>query len=89
MLNETNDGHKAILRLDGAGKDHGGLLIPAKVTMEMYPVLIDQLNEQIIGTLLQGMNDFPEFICFVTVGSLTTDGPLQPTGDVNTTPRKP
>ena len=42
--NETNDGHKAILRLGGAGKDHGGLLIFTKVTMETYPVLIDQGN---------------------------------------------
>ena len=44
-LNETNDGHKAILlHLGGAGKDHGGLLIPTKVTMVTYPVLIDQGN---------------------------------------------
>ena len=43
-VNETKDGHKAILRLGGAGKEHGGLLIPTKVTMEMYPVLIDQGN---------------------------------------------
>ena len=40
----NHDGHKAILRLGGAGKDHGGLLIPTKVTMETNPVLIDQGN---------------------------------------------
>ena len=39
QLNETNSGHKVLL--GGAGKDHGGLLIPTKVTMETYPVLID------------------------------------------------
>ena len=44
QLNETNDGHTAILRLGGVGKEHGGLLIPTKVTMETYPVLIDQGN---------------------------------------------
>ena len=43
-LNETKDGHKAILRLGGAGKEHGGLLIPTKVTMKTYPVQIDQGN---------------------------------------------
>ena len=32
--------------LGGAGKDHGGLPLPTKVTMETYPVLIDQ------GTLI-------------------------------------
>ena len=43
-LNETNDGHEAILRPGGTGKVHGGLLILAKVTMEMYSVLIGQKN---------------------------------------------
>ena len=43
-FNETNDGHKVILLLGGAGKDHGGLLMPTKVTVETYPVLIDQGN---------------------------------------------
>ena len=43
-LNETNDGDKAILRLGGAGKEHGGLLIPTKLTMEMYQLLNDQGN---------------------------------------------
>ena len=33
---------KLILRLGGAGKEHGGLLIPTKVSMETYPVLIEQ-----------------------------------------------
>ena len=43
-LNETNERHKSILlHLGGAGKDHGGL-IPTEVTMETYPVLIDQGN---------------------------------------------
>ena len=40
----SKDGRKAILRLGGAGKDHGGLLVPMKVTMETYPVLIDLGN---------------------------------------------
>ena len=43
QLTETNDGHKVLL-LGGADKDHGGLLISMKVTMETYPVLIDQGN---------------------------------------------
>ena len=35
-------------------------------------------------------HDFPEFTCFVTVGSFTADGGLlYPTGDVNTTPQMP
>ena len=41
-LNKGNDGHKAILRLGGVGKAHGGLLILMKVTMEMNQVLIEQ-----------------------------------------------
>ena len=53
---QTNDRHKAILRLGGAGKDHGGLLIPTKVTMETYPVLIDQGNliNKYLETILLG-----------------------------------
>ena len=43
-LKETKDGHKAILRLGGAGKELGRLLIPTKVTMKTYPVQIDQGN---------------------------------------------
>ena len=43
-LNETSDGHKAILRLGGAGKVLGVHLVPTKVTMEMNQVLIDQGN---------------------------------------------
>ena len=34
---KPTDGHKAILRLGGAGKDHGGKLIPKKVTMKDVP----------------------------------------------------
>ena len=41
---QRNQRHKVILLLGGAGKEHGGLLIPTKVTMETYPVLIDQGN---------------------------------------------
>ena len=42
-LNETNDVHR-VLRLlhGGVGKVLGGLLISMIVTMEMYPVLIEQ-----------------------------------------------
>ena len=56
-LSATKDGRKAILRLGGTDKDHGGLLIPTEGTMETYPVLIDQGNliKHVIGTLLQGM----------------------------------
>ena len=43
-LNETNDRHKVLFLFGWAGKDHGGLLFPTKVTMETYPVLIDQGN---------------------------------------------
>ena len=52
-----NYGHDAILLLVGAGKEHGGLLIPTKVTIETYPVLIDQGNliKNVIGTSIQGM----------------------------------
>ena len=38
-LNKGNDGHKAILHLGGADKEHGGLFIPTKVTMETYPLI--------------------------------------------------
>ena len=76
-LNKTNDGHKAILLLGGAGKDHGGLLIPTKVTMETYPVLIDQGNLiKISNRDTSARHDFSEFTCFVTVGSFTADGGL-------------
>ena len=40
-LNETNDGHKAILRLGGIGKDHGGVLL-IRITAGTYPAPIDQ-----------------------------------------------
>ena len=43
-LNETNDGHKVLLLHGGVGKVLGEFLIPMKVTMETYPVLIDQGN---------------------------------------------
>ena len=43
QLNETNGGHKVLL--DKAGKKkHDGLFMSTKVTMETYPVLIDQGN---------------------------------------------
>ena len=44
QLITTTDGRKVLPLLGGAGKDHGGLLIPSKVTIETYPVLIDQGN---------------------------------------------
>ena len=40
-LNKINDWHKVLLLHGGVGKVLGGL-IPMKVTMEMYQVLIEQ-----------------------------------------------
>ena len=42
-LDATNDGHKAIHRLGGTGKNHGGILL-TRVTPKMYPAPIDQGN---------------------------------------------
>ena len=55
-LNATKDGRKAILRLGGTGKDHGGILL-TRITAKTYPAPIDQGNliEEVIGTLIQGM----------------------------------
>ena len=40
-LNATKDGRKAILRLGGAGKDHGGIFL-TRITTKTYPAPIDQ-----------------------------------------------
>ena len=55
-LNATKDGRKAILRLGGTGKDHGGILL-MRITTKTYPAPIDQGNliEEVIGTLFRGM----------------------------------
>ena len=55
-LNATKDGHKAILRLGGTGKDHGGILL-RRITTKTYPAPIDQGNliEKVIGTLIRGI----------------------------------
>ena len=55
-LNATKDGRKAVLRLGGAGKDHGGILL-MRITTKTYPAPIDQGNliEEVIGTLIRGM----------------------------------
>ena len=37
----NKDGRKAILRLGGTGKNHGGILL-VSVTTKTYPALIDQ-----------------------------------------------
>ena len=42
-LNATKDGRKAILRLGGTGKDHGGILL-TRITTKTYPAPIDQGN---------------------------------------------
>ena len=42
-LNATKDGRKAILRLGGTGKDHGGILLMS-ITRKTYPAPIDQGN---------------------------------------------
>ena len=55
-LNATKDGRKAILRLGGIGKDHGGILL-TRITTMSCPAPIDQGNliEEVIGTLIRGM----------------------------------
>ena len=55
-LNATKDGRKAILRLGGTGKDHGGILL-TRITTKTYPAPIDQGNliEEVIGTLIRGI----------------------------------
>ena len=55
-LNTTKDGRKAILRLGGTGKDHGGILL-TRITTKTYPAPIDQGNliEEVIGALIRGM----------------------------------
>ena len=42
-LNATKDGRKAILRLGGIGKDHGGILL-TRITTKTYPAPADQGN---------------------------------------------
>ena len=39
----TKDERKAILRLGGTGKDHGGILF-TRITTKTYPALIDEGN---------------------------------------------
>ena len=39
----TKDGRKAILRLGGTGKNHGGILL-MRITTKTYPAPIDQGN---------------------------------------------
>ena len=55
-LNTSKDERKAILRLGGTGKDHGGILL-TRITTKTYPAPIDQGNliEEVIGTLIRGM----------------------------------
>ena len=55
-LNATKDGRKAILRLGGTGKDHGGILL-MRITTKTYPAPIDlgNLIEEVIGTLIRSM----------------------------------
>ena len=43
QLITTKDGRKAILRLGGTGKDHGGILLMS-ITTKTYPAPIDQGN---------------------------------------------
>ena len=42
-LNATKDGRKAILRLGGTGKNHGGILL-TRFTTKTYPPPIHQGN---------------------------------------------
>ena len=74
-LNATKD-RKAVLRLGGTGKDHGGIL-HTRITTKTYPAPIDQGNliKEVIGTLIRGMI-FGISLGFVTVGSFTADGGL-------------
>ena len=50
---KDKDGRKAVLRLGGTGKDHGGILL-TRITTKTYPAPIDQGN-LMIGTLIRGM----------------------------------
>ena len=56
QLIRIKDGRKAILRLGGTGKDHGGILL-TRITTKTHPAPIDQGNliEEVIGTLIRGM----------------------------------
>ena len=56
QLITIKDGRKAILRLGGTGKHHGGIL-RMRITTKTYPAPIDQGNliEEVIGTLTRGM----------------------------------
>ena len=64
-LNATKDGRKAILRLGGTGKDHGGILL-TRITTKTYPAPIDQGNliEEVIGTLIRGMIFRIHLLCY-------------------------
>ena len=74
-LNATKDGRQAILRLGGTGKNHGGILL-TRITTKTYPAPIDQGNLINSNWDTSSRHDFPEFTCFVTVGSFTADGGL-------------
>ena len=55
MLNVTKDGRKAILRLGGTGRDHGGILLTI-ITTKTFPAPIDQGNLiKVIGIPIRGM----------------------------------
>ena len=56
-LNATKDGRKAILRLGGAGKDHGRILL-TRITTKMYPAPIDKGNliEEVIYSRQDSQN---------------------------------
>ena len=43
QLITIKDGRKAILRLGGTGKNHGGILL-TRITTKTYPAPIDQGN---------------------------------------------
>ena len=75
QLITIKDGRKAILRLGGTGKDHGGILLMS-ITTKTYPAPIDQGNmiEKRLGHLFEVW--FSEVTCFITVGSFTADGGL-------------
>ena len=64
-LNAIEDGRKAILRLGGTGKDHGGILL-MRITTKTYPAPIDEGNliEKVIGTLFRGMILKIHLLCY-------------------------
>ena len=67
-LKATKDGRKAILRLGGTGKDHGGILL-TRITTKTFPAPIDQGNliQEVTGTLIRGMILRMHLLCYIWI----------------------